>query len=158
MKASGENIVSIAPNKISSSNSLLLYPFGVSDLVPNPLVTSAAQSNSQVISSNLNIQKLLPGKDKRKNYILIGAEWTDGPYPNHNSYPADTSPNSAIGTSRLANSTMETTIQLGFGNDSANAGCFNCHGGTLNPSTFGLSHIFSLFPNQLPQIPMTMKK
>jgi hypothetical protein len=159
MKTSSDNIVSISPYLISSSNSLLLYPFGVSDLVPNPLVTSAAESNSQVISSNQAILKWLPGKDKRKNYILIGAEWTDGQYPNGASYPADKSANSAIGTSRLANSTMETTIQLGFGNDSTNSGCFNCHNGTLNPSTaFGLSHIFSLFPNKLPQVPRAMNK
>ena len=159
--ASGDSLSAKAPyGSVSASNSLLLYPFGSSTLVPNPLVTSAAMSNSQVISSNNAIQKMLPGKDKRKNYILIGAEWTDGGYPNGDNYPADQSANSAIGTSVLANSTMETTVQQGFsGTDSVNGGCFNCHQSSLNPSAANdLSHIFSLLPNVLPPIPAALKK
>ena len=156
MKVQNNNIVSVKPYTISPSNSLLLYAYGSSTVTPNPLVTSAAMSNSQVISSNNAILKMLPGNDKRKNYILIGAEWTDGAAPNGNAYPADSSAGSAIGTSVLANSTMETTIQLGF---TVNAGCFNCHQGSLDPSAKNdLSHIFSYFPNVLPPIPKALQK
>ena len=154
---------------ISPSNTLRINPFGSIDSIsPNPNNT-AASSNSEVIALNNSIRKMLPGNDIRKNYMLIGATWTSGQaVPSGNSYPhsvpnidstqgnkGDSIPGIAantlaVGTSQLANSTMETYVlpvnpvdpNNTFGN---NMSCFACHNGSLNPNEPGgaLTHVFS---------------
>jgi hypothetical protein len=130
---------------ISASNTLMEKPFGVApDQAPNAENATPAASNSEVISSNNNIFNMLMGNDIRKNYFLVGATWTSGGHgPNGVAYPANgASLHDAIGTSQLANSTMETYFQ--FGNlYNANGSCFRCHSGdsTLWPSD--ISHVFS---------------
>lgn len=121
-----------AGTKIGPSNITRLQPWGT-------LSTSAEDTanNTDVISINKSVNSfLLPG-DVRKNYIVIGSTWTKKGEP-----PND---DNQIGTSALANSTMETFTQDG--------NCLSCHSGDdmlgLAPGG-GLSHIWGpikpLFP------------
>ncbi|WP_143708951.1 hypothetical protein [[Flexibacter] sp. ATCC 35208] len=123
---------------ISASNTLRLFPFGAAfNLVPNQQDTSASASNTEVISINNNIMGMIPGNDIRKNYVFIGATWTNsGTAPNGNVYSSDPSKGSAIGTSLLANSTMETYLQ------GTAFSCFTCHNNNNSLAPGALSHIF----------------
>lgn len=128
---------------ISASNTLRAMPWGSAmDSLTNQQDRSSPASNSEVISLNNAIQRLLPGNDIRKNYLFIGATWTQGgAAPNGSNYGIDTIPGVAIGTSALANSTMETYLQ-GPSNS-----CLFCHSvfdrahPNLSPDT--ISHIFT---------------
>ena len=79
---------------------------------------------------------MLVGNDVRKNYMQIGNTWTmNGAFPT-GEYPDG---GNEIGTSRLANSTMETYHQ--------DLNCFVCHSNFPADSNdaygyVGLSHIF----------------
>ncbi len=153
MKSSGDTINGYKGNNVSMSNTILTFPFGTEmNTVGNPENKSSAASNSEIIGINNNIMKMLVGKDMRKNYLLIGATWTSGgAAPDGKSYTdTTTTPGVAIGSSMLANSTMETYFQR------PGKSCFTCHNGpnTLLPGD--LSHIFdNLQP--LPSLPKTMK-
>ncbi|WP_440135259.1 hypothetical protein [Chitinophaga sancti] len=133
------NLLAEAPyTTISSSNSLRLFPFGADfKLVPNQQDTSASASNTEIISINNTIMGMIPGNDIRKNYVFIGATWTDGgTAPNGNVYSSDTTKGSAIGTSLLANSTMETYLQ------GTSFTCFTCHSHNNSLAPGAISHIF----------------
>jgi hypothetical protein len=139
-----DSLKAIAPYGITASNSSLVYPWGSeANVTPNAEDGSSAASNSEVISINNSVLSKLVGNDIRKNYILIGATWTSGgKAPTGQSYSTNpSSPGVAIGTSLLANSTMETYLQLNY------TTCFYCHsnGDTLNPSLLpgDLSHIYT---------------
>ena len=151
MKFKGDSIYSNfkgapANNTISPSNSTKTKPWGVANVgVPNPENATAAASNSQVISINNSVFNQLPGNDVRKNYYLIGSTWTDsGLPPTGTSYAAtNTGSGVAIGTSQLANSTMETYAQNGTAYNQYGS-CFACHSGstpTNNPNS--ISHVYS---------------
>ena len=134
--ASAPNIESVSPFTISPSNTLRQKAFGAaSNASPNPLVNSA-QSNTEIIAINNSVIGKLIGSDIRKNYYMTGSTWTTtgagstGPFPNGNE----------VGTSQLANATMETYQQgnntlLGTG-----ANCLDCHG--TNQANV-VSHIFA---------------
>ncbi|MGZ4076672.1 MAG: hypothetical protein ACXVDW_03860 [Bacteroidia bacterium] len=139
-----------APNQtINASNTLRRDAWGSIDSIPpNAEDGNTAAANSEVISINNDIRKMLVGKDLRKNYLLIGATWTNsGVGPNGYSYPnpdpsTNTNTNDAIGTSQLANSTMETYLQdHKFFN--ANNSCFRCHSNNDSLTPGSLSHVFS---------------
>jgi hypothetical protein len=109
------------------------------------------RSDIITINAELNIMfNLLPGSSALsvlKNYELVGAIWEDDV----------TKPSSDKGNLRgsiqLANTTMETNAQQGFGptsdgipytgptKDSA-AQCFDCHGYTSPSTNAGVSHMF----------------
>jgi hypothetical protein len=138
---------------IMASNTLRENPWGSAfDRVPNPVASSAAQSNSEVIAINNSVQRLLPAPDIRRNYFLVGATWTlDGKGPTSNQ-PTQQNPNpptNQVGTSQLANSTMETYHQsvqkfttFGIKTDGG-TNCFTCHISTPNfAATTDVSHIF----------------
>jgi hypothetical protein len=131
---------------ISPSNTTKTKPWGVAEAgVPNPENSTAAASNSEVISINNSVLNQLKDGDLRKNYVFIGATWTDsGVAPNGKSYSSTNSESGvAIGTSQLANSTMETYAQYGTDYNTYGS-CFSCHSGypaSLKPSD--LSHIYS---------------
>jgi hypothetical protein len=161
MKMDGSNIQAETGFKITASNSTLVNSWGAAvGVTPNPLVTSDAESNSEVISLNSSVIGMLIDGDVRKNYMLIGCTWTDeGGYPYSAmksvdggmvNYPRTGLPSveglgDAVGTSRLANSTMETYHQAD--------NCFNCHNNFTSVNTVAaniagggytdLSHIFS---------------
>lgn len=105
---------------------------------PNPLVDDAG-SNTEIISINNSVHGQLISGDVRRNYNFIGATWTiggaapKGPFP-----PTPLTPDAnEVGTSRLANMTMET-FHSSFN-------CFQCHTGSPggNPGLSPLSHIFT---------------
>jgi hypothetical protein len=169
MKMDGSNIQAEESFEVSASNSTLVNSWGAAvGVTPNPLVTSDAESNSEVISLNSSVIGMLIDGDVRKNYMLIGCTWTDeGGYPYSAmssvdggmvNYPRTGLPSveglgDAVGTSRLANSTMETYHQAD--------NCFNCHNNFTSVNTVAanvagggytdLSHIFSNL-EQLPPV------
>jgi hypothetical protein len=138
-----------ANNTISASNTTRTKAWGVANAgVPNAENASVAASNSQIISINNSVQSQLVGNDVRKNYLFIGSTWTDsGTAPDGTSYSATNTQNgTAIGTSQLANTTMETYIQNGA-TYNLNGTCFLCHHDyqsakpTLDPNF--LSHVYA---------------
>lgn len=140
------NLVRLGNFAVSPSDTLRLFPWGANDQVPNPNVSSAAASNTEIISINNNIRSMLKGDDVRKNYLLIGATWTKGgAAPSVMPLPPGGKSNQ-VGTSSLANSTMETYVTL---KDNLN-NCFACHTGQQfitqqnpNTNTVAISHIFT---------------
>lgn len=146
MSVSNDTIIAAAGYTVSASNTQRTKPFGVADsnYKPNSQVPNAAASNSQVISLDNDIYGLLIGNDIRKNYFLIGSTWTSGGAgPDGTSYlNSSSSAGTAIGTSQLANSTMETYAQNGV-SYAQYGSCFACHngGGSLAPSA--LSHVYA---------------
>jgi len=137
--AQGNSLIAESDFSVSPSNTSLVYPWGSEmGVTPNNLVASSAASNSEVISLNNSVYGWMIGNDIRKNYLMIGATWTNhGVGPTGYSYSTDPdSLGASVGTSLLANSTMETYKQNGSTN------CFSCHNnaGGLKPAD--LSHVF----------------
>lgn len=138
-----------APNTtINPSDTIHWKPFGgATDISPNPLDPTTAASNTEIIAINNSVRGMIPSGDLRSNYIFSGATWTiggasplpafDSPFPAHNGQPAD--PGNQVGTSQLANSTMET-YQQGVDTTATNgrSNCFSCHGS----NTTNVSHVF----------------
>jgi hypothetical protein len=145
---SGGNIVSEG-NTIGPSDTIRFKPFGASlndpysDIPPNDLVPDAATSNTQIISINSSVRGQLVNGDIRKNYFMLGATWTIGKAPTE-AFPRG----NVLGTSQLANSTMETFTQ-DTSLFSPDHSCFNCHRNkTTDMSkpvdvTTDVSHIFA---------------
>jgi hypothetical protein len=134
-----QHIVAATPAAIGPSNILRLKSWGVaSDGVPNQEDKTPADSNTEIISIDTNVQSQLAAAgasaDPRYNYLLIGSTWTfgggepSGPYPKNPSNPTNPPAFNEIGTSMLFNSTMETFQQ---GKDStyqaSSNNCFACH-------------------------------
>jgi hypothetical protein len=129
---------------VSSSNTQRTKPWGVAPTgVPNQKNKNASESNSEIISINNSVINKLLGNDVRKNYILIGATWTEGGIaPDGTSYSAEnTAKGTAIGTSQLANSTMETYFQHGK-DFNAKGSCFYCHSENKGLAPSDLSHVY----------------
>jgi hypothetical protein len=111
------------------SDTLRMNPWGASsNQPPNPLA-SAAASNTDIISINQSVLTQLTVGDVRANYVMRGSTWTefgppDLPFPS----------GIEVGTSQLANTTMET-YQQGTGTFSRSVNCFFCH-------TTSVSHVF----------------
>ncbi|MFN0176540.1 MAG: hypothetical protein ACKVU0_18010 [Saprospiraceae bacterium] len=125
--------------KITAVNTTLVFPWGSEmGVSPNAEDGSSAASNSEVISINQSVFGWLVGNDIRKNYLLIGATWTSGGVaPSGNNFSTNpTDPGAAIGTSLLANSTMETFKQTNQNS------CFGCHSNTNSLMPGDLSHIY----------------
>ncbi len=142
-----QNAVSAPPNinglpagsPVAFSPVLRLAPWG------SMLGAISAAMNTNIISvNNSRIGQLAPG-DVRRNYFQLGAVWTDGGVP-----PAPTSnPANLVGTTQLANATMETFVQ----GPTATTGtsCFSCHqqSNTTAPSSVAVSHVYGVL-NPLP--------
>jgi hypothetical protein len=127
---SGADIVGVpSGSSISASNTLRSNPWGLPGTVAGNV-----SSNTQIVSINNSVLSQLLSGDMRKNYFMLGSTWTIGGAP--------PSSGTQVGTSALANSTMETYVQ-GASN------CFSCHddlgvaNGMLGISAdSGLSHIY----------------
>jgi hypothetical protein len=155
MRTEGDTIIAMRPYTFSPSNTMQLFPFGTAfNTRPNQEDTSSSVSNTAIISINNSIRSLLRGNDVRKNYLLIGATWTfGGAPPNGKVYSTDTSSGSAIGTSLLANSTMETYF---VGNTRT---CFSCHSKQKDPlAPYSLSHLYEKIRPLTVQQEITEKK
>jgi hypothetical protein len=139
--ANDNTLIAESPFTISPSNSQMSFPWGSEPNVsPNKEDGSSAASNSEVLSINNSILGMLVGNDIRKNYVMIGATWTSGGNPptgtSYSTNPGD--PGAAIGTSLLANITMETYKQ------SNQNSCFTCHRSFTTPDLYpaNLSHVY----------------
>jgi hypothetical protein len=132
------NIVATMGNTISPSNTLRSKAFGAaSNVSPNPIDGSTATSNTEIISINNSIRGMMPAGDVRNNYFMTGATWTPGGQPPNGS--------NSVGTSQLANTTMET-FEQGPDNTTTNgtSNCFDCHSPfTVPPIMTDVSHVFS---------------
>jgi hypothetical protein len=120
------NIVAKQGQTNGPSNTLRLNPWGG--------VATSTANNTEILSLNNAVLSSLAAGDLRKNYVLGGATWTvGGVIPSNSSAPP------VVGSTALANTTMETYQQGNTNN------CFACHntggqtnGGGLSP----LSHIY----------------
>jgi hypothetical protein len=140
--AATDNIIATTGNSVSPSNTMQTLPWGSAWGQPtNQQDSSSAASNSEVISINNYVRDHIPGADIRKTYIFVGAIWTfGGTGPTGTGYD-QTAPGSSltgvtIGTSVLANTTMETYFQ------SPNFSCFTCHSNNGSLAPDDISHIF----------------
>ncbi|MGA9119745.1 MAG: hypothetical protein WB699_10300 [Bacteroidota bacterium] len=129
------DIMSVAPFTISPSNTIRWKVWGgASDASPNPLDASTAASNTEIISMNNSVRGMLASGDIRSNYIFVGATWTIGGASPGGSFPNG----NEVGTSKLANTTMETYQQGSNTLLSTGSNCFSCH----PTNTTNVSHIF----------------
>ena len=142
----GAHIKAIAPYPISPSDTIRWKPWGAaSDLVPNPNVDTVAESNTELIAINKSVHRKMRG-DVRSNYFLVGATWTE-PGIDGGQAPVQPTPQmprgNQVGTSLLANSTMETYQQGKDRTASGTFNCFSCHVSShQSVATTNLSHIF----------------
>jgi len=149
------NIVPVMPGppcpagSFTASDTLRQKVWGAaSDRVPSPLVHDITEANTEIISINNSVRGMIPSGDVRSNYYLAGATWTIGGASPSQGNPPDRG--NQVGTSLLANSTMET-YQQGVDTTAAppsfGSNCFSCHTNDFGPSTRNLatsdvSHIF----------------
>jgi hypothetical protein len=176
MQASGLDIVPVSPHAISPSDTIRWKPWGAAaDLAPNPIsggsgasnAERVVASNTEILSINNNVRGMMADGDIRRNYILSGATWT---IPGTLPLPCFTPPapgnsSTQVGTSQLANSTMET-YQQGKDNTTKLGGsnCFSCHvraiqGGGCDVNPNGLSHVYGvLLPLAFPPPPPTCQQ
>jgi hypothetical protein len=106
-------------------------PFGAAlDTKPNPLIPDYATSNTQIIAIDNSILQnfaALPvppgGPDVRTNYFMLGATWTEGGAAPSGSFATGID----VGTSQLANTTMETFQQTTTAFNAFSSNCFSCH-------------------------------
>jgi hypothetical protein len=144
MNTSGANIASLGTNTISPSDTIRWKAWGAaSDLSPNPIDADTTASNTEILSINNNVHGMMASGDVRSNYIMTGATWTipgQPPLPDSD-HPTPADPGTQVGTSQLANTTMETYVQ-GQDPTATNGGsnCFSCHHTT---NTSPLSHVYS---------------
>jgi hypothetical protein len=135
MSYSSPNIVSVSPFTISPSDTLRWKAWGAaSDATPNPLDASVAASNTEVISINNSVLGQLIGGDIRTKYFMTGATWTIGGAAPTGSFPSG----NEVGTSKLANTTMETYHQGTNTLVATGTNCFSCH----QSNSTSVSHIF----------------
>ncbi|MEA2900012.1 MAG: hypothetical protein QOJ84_5627 [Bradyrhizobium sp.] len=123
-------------NDIVARPTKTIGPVNVTRINPwgKPSTPDAAGNNTDIISINASVLGQLAAGDTRKNYIMVGATWTDGSPP---------APDNQRGSTILANATMETFKQR--------LNCFGCHSGDASDMLSNLSHIWDmkpLFPKQ----------
>lgn len=145
-------------NKITSSNIIQANPFGSvsSRYVSINDIAQVSANNTELISLGSSTFSMLNSLgDVRKNYIQMGAVWTQkGNVPDSSQKYMPPQPNTdpgytMIGSLSLANSTMETFYQLpkSFSNGTNfPVGCFSCHSAfdsKTTPKNLTISHIYS---------------
>lgn len=144
----GATIVATGAQGIGPSATQRTFPWGTSPVIPLLQGLNAAQANTEVIAINNSVRAQLAPGDLRRRYLFIGATWTVGGMNPSVPFPNPPSPNAfnQAGTSTLANSTMETYVNL----QNKLYNCFSCHSTgqpTNQTATVGVSHIYnSLVP------------
>jgi hypothetical protein len=127
----------IGGTPIAFSPILRLAPFG------SPLGAGSAAMNTNLLSvNNSRISQLAPG-DLRRNYFQLGAVWTNGGAPPNQ--PNGVSTN-IVGTTQLANTTMETFVQGPVTATGNGTNCFSCHNqsNTTGPASVAVSHVYGV--------------
>lgn len=126
---------------VQGTSALRLAPWGApNNQKPNPLVASIAASNTQIISLNNDIHSQMNAQDVRSKYLFLGATWTEGGAAPSTNWNGTNVPGVVVGTSHLANSTLETFTQSEtfVQGNFPGPGCFSCH----ITNTVSVSHIF----------------
>jgi hypothetical protein len=141
------NIDSISPFTITPSDTIRWKAFGGAfDFSPNPLDATTAASNSEIISINNSVIGQLAAGDVRANYYMTGSTWTIGGAAPTGSFKSGGGGGNEVGTSKLANTTMETYQQGSNNLWNTGTNCFSCH----VTNTTSVSHIYPplqpLFP------------
>lgn len=113
---------------VGPSNILRFKPYGAAlGTAPNPLIPDDATSNTQIIGIDDSILSdfapLPGGPDVRTNYYMRGATWTENGATPTGSFPTGID----VGTSQLANTTMETFQQTTTAFNAFSNNCFSCH-------------------------------
>jgi hypothetical protein len=138
------NLISVPPFTISPSNTIRGNAWGAApNASPNPVHTTAAKSNAELIKVNTDVRGLLDPADVRNNYIMTGSTWTinGGGFNGNFGNPGNPAivTGRAVGTSQMANTSMETYQQiLPTTFDQFSNNCFSCHA----TNTTHVSHIF----------------
>src|SRR5712692_6317374 len=144
-------IVPTPGHTISPSDTIRFKPWGgASNASPNPLDFTVAASNTEIIAINNSVRGQLAAGDIRGNYFMMGSTWTIGGAAITSNFgnPGNTgaTPGKGVGTSQLANTTMETYQQVNTSFDMFSNNCFSCH----TSNTTNVSHVFGalkpLFP------------
>jgi hypothetical protein len=137
--ATPPNINADGSFNISPSDTIRWKAFGgASNVTPNPLDASTAASNTEVISINNSVLGKMASGDIRANYYMSGSTWTNnGAAP---TTPFNNGSGNQIGTSQLANTSMETYQQGSDPTWSSGENCFACHGPT---NTVTISHMWT---------------
>ena len=130
---------------ISASDTIRFKPFGGAfNAAPNPLplTTTSAASNTEVISINNKVIGQLLSGDIRRNYYMTGSTWTIGGFGITSNYgnPGNSGGTNGqgVGTSQLANTTMETYQQVNTLFNASSNNCFSCH----VTNTTSVSHVY----------------
>jgi hypothetical protein len=111
MHAEGNKIVANPGSTIGPSNIIRWKPWGTGG--------GDAGMNNDLKTLNNSVMNMLMDGDVRKNYIQIGTAWKEK--INGSSFQEK-------GSSRLANSTMETFMQGTNNSITTGTTCFSCHG------------------------------
>ncbi|MGO7265026.1 hypothetical protein [Rhizobium leguminosarum] len=128
---SGEIIPADGSASVAPTNTIRWKAWGaVSGTSPNPIAGSDTASNTEIISMNNSVRNQLAAGDVRANYVFVGATWTILGQP-------PTPVSNQVGTSMLANSTMETYMQGTSAHDEG-SNCFSCH----RSNQVGVSRIY----------------
>lgn len=139
MRVSGPDIVAVAPHTISPSDTIRWKAWGgASDFSPNPLDPTTAASNTEIIAINNSVLGKLVAGDVRGNYFMSGSTWTIGGAAPSGSFKPGGGGGNEVGTSKLANTTMETYQQGTNTLWATGSNCFSCH---VTNQTF-VSHIY----------------
>ena len=126
---------------VQGTSVLRLAPWGApNDQTPNPLVATVAASNTQIISLNNDIHSQMNAQDVRNKYLFLGATWTENGAAPSTNFKGSNANGIVVGTSHLANTTLETFTQSEtyVPGIFPGPGCLSCH--TTN--TVGVSHVF----------------
>jgi len=126
---------------VQGTSILRLAPFGAPDnQTPNPLITSIAASNTQIISLNNDIHSQMNAADVRNKYFFLGATWTENGGAPSTNWDGANATGIVVGASHLANSTLETFTQsqVFVQGTFPGPGCLSCH----RSNTVSVSHLF----------------
>jgi len=131
----------VSPFNISASDTIRWRPFAAaSDFSPNPLDATSAASNSEIISIDNSVNGKLAGGDIRSNYYMTGSTWTiGGAAPTGSFKGGGSGGGNEVGTSKSANTTMETYQQGSNSLWATGTNCFSCH----TSNTVNVSHMWS---------------
>jgi hypothetical protein len=147
-----------APSPIPTTQAFLEYAYGTSAPLTDAAGVSGAANIAILQELNKSVAGILPAGSVWSNYSQSGAVWTLGgvlpavPYYNNSGQPNGSF--NEVGSTFLANSTMETFTQFPnpipnpFPTPPVRQNCFSCH--NSNPPAHGsflVSHAFSAAHN-----------
>lgn len=140
MRFNDPNIDAVSPFTNGPSDTLRWKAWGGAfDQRPNPIDADTAHSNTEIIAIDNSVRGQLAAGDIRGNYVMTGATWTIGGAAPSGAFPSG----NEVGTSKLANTTMETYQQGSNALFATGTNCFSCHlSNQPVQATVAVSHMF----------------